>query len=53
VLAHRPLPVATRFHGVLAHAEMAGVRAAGEAVGNADGLIALGGGSAIDTAKAV
>jgi maleylacetate reductase len=50
---HLPLPVADRFHGVRAHAEMAGVKAAGAAVGDADGLIALGGGSAIDTAKAV
>jgi maleylacetate reductase len=38
---------------VRAHAEIAGVKAAREAAGGADGLIALGGGSAIDTAKAV
>lgn len=48
-----PLPVLDRFHGARAHAEIAGVRAAREAADRADGLIALGGGSAIDTAKAV
>jgi alcohol dehydrogenase class IV len=42
-----------RFHDVRAHAEIAGIKAAREAAGGADGLIALGGGSAIDTAKAV
>jgi maleylacetate reductase len=47
------LPVHDRFHGAGAHAEIAGVNAAREAAGGADGLIALGGGSAIDTAKAV
>jgi maleylacetate reductase len=47
------LPVRDRFHGVGAHAEIAGVNAAREAAGGADGLVALGGGSAIDTAKAV
>ncbi len=47
------LPVAMRFHGVCPHAEMAGVNGALEAVAGADGLVALGGGSAIDTAKAV
>ena len=49
------LPVAARrFHGVQPHAEATGVRAAIAAAGaGADGLIALGGGSAIDTAKAV
>ena len=47
------LPVARRFYGALQHAEIAGVRAATEASAGADGLIALGGGSAIDTAKAV
>jgi maleylacetate reductase len=44
---------ARRFHGVQPHAEMSGVRAAVEAAAGADGLVALGGGSAIDTAKAV
>jgi maleylacetate reductase len=47
------LPVRDRFHGARAHAEIAGVKAACEAAGGADGLVALGGGSAIDTAKAV
>ncbi len=47
------LPVARRFHGVQPHAEVTGVRAAVEASAGADGLVALGGGSAIDTAKAV
>src|SRR5262249_32058192 len=46
------LPVHDRFHGARAHAEIAGIRAAREAAGRADGLVALGGGSAIDTAKA-
>ena len=47
------LPVARRFYGALPHAEITGVRAATEASAGADGLVALGGGSAIDTAKAV
>ena len=47
------LPVAHRFYGALPHAEIAGVRAATEASVGADGLVALGGGSAIDTSKAV
>jgi maleylacetate reductase len=51
------LPVALsarrRFHGVQPHAELAGVREARAAADGVDGLIALGGGSAIDTAKAV
>jgi maleylacetate reductase len=47
------LPVADRFHGALPHAERSGVEAAIERAGGADGLVALGGGSAIDTAKAV
>jgi len=50
---HLQLPVHDRFHGVRAHAEIAGIKAAREAAGGADGLVALGGGSAIDTAKAV
>lgn len=47
------LPVERRFCGALPHAEMSGVRAALEALDGADGLVAVGGGSAIDTAKAV
>ncbi len=51
------LPVALRaqrrFHGVQPHADVVGVREARAAADGADGLIALGGGSAIDTAKAV
>ena len=48
------LPVAARrFHGVQPHAEITGVREAVAACEGADGLIALGGGSAIDTTKAV
>ena len=50
---HVQLPVLDRFLGVRAHAEIAGVEAAREAAGGADGLVALGGGSVIDTAKAV
>jgi maleylacetate reductase len=45
--------VARRFHGVQPHAEVTGVREAVAACDGADGLIALGGGSAIDTTKAV
>jgi maleylacetate reductase len=44
---------ARRFHGVQPHAEVSGVREAVAACNGADGLIALGGGSAIDTTKAV
>jgi maleylacetate reductase len=47
------LPVARRFYGVQPHAELTGVRAARAESDGADGLVALGGGSAIDTAKAV
>jgi alcohol dehydrogenase class IV len=49
------LPVARRFSGARPHAEVEGVRAAIASAGaaDADGLVALGGGSAIDTAKAV
>jgi maleylacetate reductase len=50
---HLQLPVHNRFHGARAHAEIAGIEAAREAACGADGLIALGGGSTIDTAKAV
>jgi maleylacetate reductase len=47
------LPVADRFHGVKPHAEIDSVRQAEARSRGADGLVALGGGSAIDTAKAV
>jgi maleylacetate reductase len=47
------LPVADRFHGVRPHAEVESVREAETRARVADGLVALGGGSAIDTAKAV
>jgi len=45
--------VADRFTGVRAHAPVEVVAAATDAAGAADGLVGLGGGSAIDTAKAV
>lgn len=47
------LPVAERFTGVRRHAPVDTVAAATEAARAADGLVGLGGGSAIDTAKAV
>jgi maleylacetate reductase len=47
------LPVAKRFHGALPHADIAGVRAAAALAEGADGLVALGGGSVMDTTKAV
>jgi maleylacetate reductase len=47
------LPVARRFYGAQPHAEISGVREALAAAEGMDGLVALGGGSAIDTAKAV
>jgi alcohol dehydrogenase class IV len=47
------LPVAARFDGCQPHAGIAGVRQALELARDADGLIALGGGSVMDTAKAV
>ena len=63
--AHRPLlitsgrfaamdlPVAARFSDVRRHAPVDSVTAATDAAANADGLVTVGGGSAIDTAKAV
>ena len=47
------LPVAKRFDGVRPHAPVETVTAAIAAAHDADGIVALGGGSAIDTAKAV
>jgi maleylacetate reductase len=47
------LPAAARFSGVRQHAPVETVEEATSAASGADGLVALGGGSAIDTAKAV
>jgi maleylacetate reductase len=47
------LPVAKRFLGVRSHVPADSVAAALAAATQVDGLVALGGGSAIDTAKAV
>jgi maleylacetate reductase len=47
------LPVQARFTGVRTHAPIETVEAATVAAGDADGLVALGGGSAIDSGKAV
>ena len=47
------LPVAARYHGVRPHAPVETVEAAIDAADGADGVVGLGGGSAIDTAKAV
>jgi maleylacetate reductase len=47
------LPVAQRFTGVRRHSPVETVAAATAAAEGADGLVAVGGGSAIDTAKAV
>jgi len=47
------LPVKTRFAGVRRHSPVETVAAAVTASAEADGLVAVGGGSAIDTAKAV
>jgi maleylacetate reductase len=46
------LPVSDGFYGVRPHSPIDTVAAAIEAARRADGLVALGGGSAIDTAKA-
>jgi maleylacetate reductase len=50
---HLELPVAARYSGVRQHVPRETVEEAVAAAGDADGLVALGGGSAIDTAKAV
>jgi maleylacetate reductase len=47
------LPVGGAFYGVRPHSPRGAVEAATSAAADADGLLALGGGSAIDTAKAV
>jgi maleylacetate reductase len=47
------LPVASAFYGVRPHVPADSVREATEAAAARDGLLAVGGGSAIDTAKAV
>ncbi len=47
------LPVAARFTGVRRHSPLETVSAATAAAAGADGLVGLGGGSSIDTAKAV
>jgi maleylacetate reductase len=47
------VPVADRFCGVRRHAPTDVVQAATAAASSSDGLVALGGGSAIDTGKAV
>ncbi|HEV3407552.1 MAG TPA: iron-containing alcohol dehydrogenase [Gaiellaceae bacterium] len=47
------LPVTDAFYGVRPHTPADSVEAAEAQAGGADGLVALGGGSAIDTAKAV
>ena len=47
------LPASQRFLGVRPHAGRAGAEGAIEAAGAADALVPVGGGSAIDTAKAV
>src|SRR3984885_7401761 len=47
------LRVARGFYGAKPHADVTGVREALAAADGTDGLVALGGGSAIDTAKAV
>jgi alcohol dehydrogenase class IV len=47
------LPVARRFHGAQPHAGIDGVREALALAEGADGLVALGGGSVMDTTKAV
>ena len=51
--ADHSLPVERRFTGVRPHTPSASVHAALAAAADADGLVPLGGGSAIDTAKAV
>jgi maleylacetate reductase len=51
--AELELPISERFSGVRRHAPLEVVAAATAAAADADGLVGLGGGSAIDTSKAV
>ena len=51
--AELDIPVADRFVAVRRHAPLDVVADATEAAAHADGIVAVGGGSAIDTAKAV
>jgi maleylacetate reductase len=51
--AELELPVSARFAGVQRHSPLEVVSAATAAAAGADGLVGLGGGSAIDTSKAV
>ena len=51
--AELDIPVTDRFVGVRRHAPLDVVADATEAAAHADGIVAVGGGSAIDTAKAV
>ena len=51
--AELEVPVANRFAGVRRHAPVEVVAAVTEAASRSDGLVAVGGGSAIDTSKAV
>jgi maleylacetate reductase len=51
--AELDVPVANRFTGVRRHAPVEVVAAATAAASRSDGLVAVGGGSAIDTSKAV
>jgi maleylacetate reductase len=52
-LAALELPVSRRFTGARPHSPQETVAAAETELAGVDGLVALGGGSAIDTAKAV
>ena len=47
------LPIERRFYGAKPHADVTGVRTAQAMLDDVDGLVALGGGSALDTTKAV
>jgi maleylacetate reductase len=51
--AHLDVPVADRFSGVLRHSPVDVVAAATAAATGSDGIVTVGGGSAVDTGKAV